>query len=66
MRIKNQIILVVIKMKNEKYFKTFIAKGLIKQKSELKKINDNNLIFTTLSTRETVDFSGKNDPLTFL
>ena len=24
------------------------------------------MIFTTLSTEETVDFSGKNDPLTFL
>ena len=31
-----------------------------------KKIDDNNWIFTTLSTGETVDFSGKNDPLTFL
>ena len=30
------------------------------------KIDGNNLIFTTLSTGETIDFTGKNDPLTLL
>ena len=34
---------------------------------ELTKKNDgNDLIFTALSTGETIDFSRKNDPLTFL
>ena len=31
-----------------------------------KERDDNNLIFTTQSTGEKVDFSGKNDTLTFL
>ena len=31
-----------------------------------KKIDGDNLVFTTLSTGETVNFSGKNNPLTFL
>ena len=31
-----------------------------------KKIDGDNLVFTTLSTAETVNFSGKNNPLTFL
>ena len=30
------------------------------------KIDGNNLIFTTLSTGETIDFTGKNYPLTLL
>ena len=36
--------------KNEKFLRIFIKKGLI----------------NTLSTGETVDFTGKNDPLIFL
>ena len=47
--------------KNEKY-----SKRLNKIEELTKKIDDNNLIFTAVSTRETVDFSGKIDPLTFL
>ena len=47
-------------------FKNIYEKRLDKIEELTKKIDDNNLIFTTLSTGETVDFSGKNDPLTFL
>ena len=51
--------------KNEKFLRIFIKKRL--NKIELtKKIDGNNFIFTTLSTGETVDFTGKNDPLIFL
>ena len=32
----------------------------------INKIDDNDLIFTTLNTGETFDFIGKNDPLTLL
>ena len=52
--------------KNEKYLETFITKGLIKQKNYLKKIDNNNLIFTIISTGKTINFSKKDDPLTFL
>ena len=46
--------------------KTFIKKRLDKIEELTKKIESNNLIFTILSTGETVDFSQKNDPLTIL
>ena len=48
--------------KNEEYLETFVTKG-----EELtKKIDDNNFIFTILTTGETLDFNGKSDPLTLL
>ena len=52
--------------KEPEIFKNIYEKRLDKIEELTKKIDDNNLIFTTLSTGETVDFSGKNDPLTFL
>ena len=52
--------------KEREIFKNIYEKRLDKIEELTKKIDDNNLIFTTLSTGETVDFSGKNDPLTFL
>ena len=48
--------------KNEEYLETFVTKG-----EELtKKIDDNNFIFTILTTGETLDFNGKGNPLTLL
>ena len=41
-------------------------KRLDKIEELTKKIDSNNLIFTTLSTGDTIDFSKKNDPLTLL
>ena len=41
-------------------------KRLNKIEELIKKIDDNNLIFTVLSTRETIDFTRKNDALTLL
>ena len=52
--------------KEHEIFKNIYSKRLDKIEELTKKIDDNDLIFTTLSTGETVDFSGKNDPLTFL
>ena len=46
--------------------KNIYGKRLDKIEERTKKIDDNNLIFTTLSTGETVDFCRKNGPLTFL
>ena len=46
--------------------KNIYGKRLDKTEERTKKIDDNNLIFTTLSTGETVDFCRKNGPLTFL
>ena len=51
--------------KNE-IFKNIYEKRLDKIEELTRKIDDNNLIFTTLSEGETVNFSGKNDPLTLL
>ena len=50
--------------KERKIFRNIYS--LIKQKNYVKKIDDNNLVFTTLSTGKTTDFSKKNDPFTFL
>ena len=52
--------------KEREIFKNIYEKRLDEIEELTKKIDDNSLIFTTLSTGETVDFSGKNDPLTFL
>ena len=52
--------------KKRKIFKKIFNKRLDKIEELTRKIDGNNFIFTTLSTGETVDFSKKNDPLTFL
>ena len=50
--------------KEREIFSNIYNKRLDKIEELTKKIDDNNLIFTTLSTGEEVDFTGKNDPLT--
>ena len=50
----------------EKYLLTFITKRLDKIEELTKKIDGNNLIFTALSSGDTINFSKKNDPLTLL
>ena len=52
--------------KELKLFENIYKKRLDKIEELTKKIEGNNLIFTILSTGETVDFSQKNDPLTIL
>ena len=52
--------------KEREIFRNIYNKRLDKIEELTKKIDGNDLIFTTLSTVETVDFSKKNDPLTFL
>ena len=47
-------------------FEDIYKKWLDKIEALTNKIDDNNLIFTILSTGETFDFTGKNDPLTLL
>ena len=46
--------------------KILFKKRLDKIEEITSKIDDNNLIFTTLTTGETFNFTGKNDPLTLL
>ena len=52
--------------KEREIFRNIYNKRLDKIEELTKKIDGNDLIFTTLSTGETVDFTKKNDPLTFL
>ena len=52
--------------KEREIFKNIYEKRLDKIEELTKKIDHNYLIFTTLSTGETVDFTGKNDSSTFL
>ena len=52
--------------KEREVFKNIYSKRFDEIEELSKKIDDNNLIFTTLSTGETVNFSGKNDSSTFL
>ena len=47
-------------------FRNIYNKRLDKIEELTKQIDGDNLVFTTLSTGETVNFSGKNNPLTFL
>ena len=47
-------------------FEDVYKKRLDKIEELTSKIDDNNLKFTTLSTGEIFDFTGKNDPLTLL
>ena len=51
--------------KEREVFKNIYSKRLDEIEELSKKIDDNNLIFTTLSTGETVNFSGNNDSSTF-
>ena len=50
--------------KEREIFSNIYNKRLDKIEELTKNIDDNNLIFTTLSTGEEVDFTWKNDPLT--
>ena len=52
--------------KERETFTNIYNKRLDKIEELTKKIDDNNLIFTILSTGEEIDFSRKNDPLTLL
>ena len=52
--------------KEQEIFKDIYKKRLDKIEELTNKIDDNNLIFTTLSTGETIDFTGKNHRLTIL
>ena len=47
-------------------FRNIYNKRLDKIEKLTKKIDGENLVFATLRTGETVNFSGKNNPLTFL
>ena len=50
--------------KEQEILKNIYKKRLDKIEELTNKIDDNNLIFTTRSTGETIDFTGKNHPLT--
>ena len=52
--------------KEREIFEDVYKKRLDKIEELTTKINDKNLKSTTLSTGETFDFTGKNDPLTLL
>ena len=48
--------------KERETFTNIYSKRLDKIEELTKKIDGNNLIFTTLSMGETIDFAGKDDP----
>ena len=50
----------------QEIFKDIYNKRLHKIEGVTEKIDDNNLVFTALSTEKNPDFSKKDDPLTFL
>ena len=52
--------------KEQEIFRKIYNKRLDKIEELTKKIDDNNLVFTILSTGETIDFTRKNNPLTLL
>ena len=52
--------------KEREIFKNIHNKSLDKIKELSEKIDDNNLVFSIISTGRTTDFSKKDDPLTFL
>ena len=56
----------VLYSKEREIFKSIYNKRLDKTEELTKKIDVNNLTFSTISTGETVDFSRKNDPSTLL
>ena len=56
----------LLHLKEREIFRNIYNKRLGKIEELTKKIGGNNLIFTTLCTGGGVDFSRKNDPLTFL
>ena len=53
-------------LKKREIFENIYKKRLDKIKQRTKKNDSNNCIFSTLNTRQTIDFTGKNDPLTLL
>ena len=56
----------LLHLKEWEIFRNIYNKSLDKIEELTKKIDDSSLIFTTLITGETIDFTGKNDPLTLL
>ena len=52
--------------KEREIFKNIYNKSLDKIKELSENIDDNNLVFSIISTGRTTDFSKKDDPLTFL
>ena len=56
----------LLHLKEREIFENIYNKKLDKKEELTKKTDGNNLIFTTLSTGETMDFSKKNDPLTLI
>ena len=52
--------------KEQEIFRKIYNKSLDKIEELPEKIDDNNLVFTILSTGETIDFTRKNNPLTLL
>ena len=53
-------------LKEREIFEDIYKKRFDKIEELNNKIGDNNLILTTLSTGEAIDFTGKNDPLILL
>ena len=56
----------LLHLKELQIFRNICNKRLDKIEDLTKKLDGNNLIFTTISTAKTIDFSKKDDPLTFL
>ena len=56
----------LLHLKEWEIFRNIYNKSLDKIEELTKKIDGSSLIFTTLITGETIDFTGKNDPLTLL
>ena len=56
----------LLQLKEREIFRKIYKKRLGKTEELSKKIDDNNLIFSTLSTGEKIDFTGKNYLLTLL
>ena len=52
--------------KEQELYRNIYKNRLNEIEELIKKINDNNLIFTVVSTGETIDFTRKNDALTLL
>ena len=52
--------------KEREIFKNIYNKRLDRIEELSEKIDDNNLVYTIVNTGETINFTGKNDPLTLL
>ena len=55
----------LLHLKAQEIFKNIYNERLDKIKELTEKIDDNNLVFTIISTGRKTDFSKKDDPLTF-